>query len=166
MDTFEVSMERYRPKLKHKLIEFSLFAAVYFVIRFSWTILWPTHAERTRGLSSLAIEIGIVSLVWALGMIFLTPVWKRLGRDLKPNFQLLVDVDCITAVYPGWRNRPSRRMVHKGKIRSIFEIKAAPFGPGAIGISERRQFAARMLGFVYIPETLPEFEKLKRLAES
>jgi hypothetical protein len=166
MDTYEVTTERYQPKLKHKLFGVFLFAAVFFALRFGWVVLWPSQFERNRGSSSLAIEIGFVSLAWALGMVYLSPVWTRLNRDLRLNFKLLVDVDSITAVYPIWRNRRSRKIVRKGKIRSIFEIKATSFRPGGIGISERKQLAARMLGFVYVPETLPEFDKVKSLAES
>ncbi len=166
MVTYEVANERYQPKLKHKVIGVFLIAGIFFVLRFGLSVLSPSQTERSRTLSSLAIEIGLVSLVWALGMVFLSPIWRKLGRDLKLNFKLLVDADSMTAVYPSWGNRQSRRMVRKGKVRSIFEIKATSLRPGGIGISERKELAARMLGFVYVPKTLPEFDKLKSLAET
>jgi|SRR5271168_3331744 len=166
MDTYEVTIERLQPKLKHKVMGLFLFASVFFILRFSWSLLSPSQTERNRGLSSLVIEIGIVSFVQALGIVFLSPIWKTLVRDLKLNLKLLIDGDSITSVFLSWGNRESRRTVRKGKVRSIFEIKTASSGAGGIGISERREFAARMLGFVYVPKTLPEFDKLKSLAES
>jgi hypothetical protein len=166
METYEITTEPYQFKLRHKTVGVFLFASVYFVLRFSWSVLSPSQAERFRGLSSLAIEIGFASVISALAMVFLSPIWKRLGRDLKINYKLLVDADSITAVFPIWRNRLSRRMVRKGKVRSIFEIKAAFSRSGGIGISERNEFAARILGFVYVPKAFPEFDKLKSLAES
>ena len=54
----------------------------------------------------------------------------------------------------------------KDKVRTIFEIKVAPFRPEGIGISEKSEFGARMFGFIYVPKTLPEFDRLKSLAES
>jgi hypothetical protein len=166
MDTYEVTVGRYQPNLRHKVVGAFWFAAVFFVFRLGWAVLLPSKTERSRGLSSLAIELGFLSLVWGLGMAFLSPIWKRLGRDLKLDYRLLVDADSITAVFPISKHRQSRKVVRKGMVRSIFEIKAASFRPGGIGISERKEFAARMLGFVFVPNTLPEFDKVRSLAES
>ncbi len=49
---------------------------------------------------------------------------------------------------------------------SIFKIKSAAGLSGGIGISERSVLGARMMGFVYIPKTLPEYDDLKLVAES
>ncbi len=51
-------------------------------------------------------------------------------------------------------------VVRKGMVRSIFRI------PGGIGVSERSQFGARMLGFLVIPNTLPKFNEVRTLLES
>jgi hypothetical protein len=164
MDTYVVKLETPRGKLQHKVLAALLFGGTFFVLRFCWSLLSPTSSERNRGPLSLAIEIGVVSLVFGVGMGFFRP-------RISPNhsYKLFVDQDSITGVakYTGWMKwLGTRRTVRKGKIRSIFEIKAAVGRSGGIGISERTILGARMMGFVYIPKTLPEYDDLKGLAES
>jgi len=106
--------------------------------------------------------MAVSSIVWAFGMLVIfSRTWNKPDRDRRRDFNIVVEADSITAVYPG-----SRRTVHKRKIRSIFEIRASSLRPSGIGISEKTEFAARTLGFVFVPDSLPEFDKLKRLAES
>jgi len=164
MDTYVVKLETPRGKLQHKVLAALLFGGTFFVLRFCWSLLSPTSSERNRGPLSLAIQIGVVSLVFGVGMGFFRP-----RRFPNYSYKLLVDQDSITGVakYTGWMGwLGTRRTVRKGKIRSIFEIKAAAGRSGGIGISERTILGARMMGFVYIPKTLPEYDDLKGLAES
>ena len=162
MDTYVVRLETPRGKLQHKVLAALLFGGTFFVLRFCWSLLSPTSSERGKGLLGLAIEIGVVSLIFGIGMSFFRP-------RTFPNYKLLVNQDSVTGVteYTGWmRWLVTRRTVRKGKVRSIFEIHAVPGRPGGIGISERSILGARMWGFVYVPNTLPEYGDLTGLAES
>jgi hypothetical protein len=166
MDTYEVEMAPFKPKLKGKVIAVLLCAGVFFALRLGMIFLWPSEYEKSGGLGGFVIEIAVVSLGWGLWMVFLTPIlgpiWGK--RDRKIRF--IVDGDSITAEYAYWPKRTLRRTVRKGKVRSIFEIKGTSLRPEGIGISEKSKFGARMFGFVYVPRTLPQFEELKRIAES
>jgi hypothetical protein len=165
MDTYEIRVESPNPKWKSRLIAALCFAGFFFLFRFGLTLLFPLAFGESRGPRSLAIDIGIWSLVMSAVMAF--------GRIRTiPNYTLLVDDDSITGVteYTGWMSwLVFRRTVRRGEVRSIFPIKVRNrAGQSAgIGISEReRVFSARMLGFVYVPKTLPQYEQLKHLAES
>jgi hypothetical protein len=161
MDTYKVRMKSPRVNPKYKIIAVLCFAAFFFLLRFGWIILSPTPSEMSRGLPSVAIEIGILSLFWALAMVFF-----KSAR--VPNYKLLVDEESITGVteYTGWmRWFVKRTTVRKSRVRTIFEIKATAFHPGGLGISERSMLGTRMLGFVFLPKELPEYDGLRRLVE-
>jgi len=55
-----------------------------------------------------------------------------------------------------WKRRIT---VHRGKVRSLFRV---PYG---IGVSERSEFGARMLGFIVLPSSMPNFAGLKEELE-
>ncbi len=160
MDTYEVKMKSPRVNPKYKIIAVLCFAAFFFLLRFGWSILSPTPSEMSRGLPSVAIEIGTLSLLWALGMVFFKSA--RL-----PNYKLLVDEESITGVteYTGMRWFVTRRTVRKSRVRTIFEIKATAFHSGGLGISERSMLGIRMLGCVFLPKELQEYDDLRRLVE-
>jgi hypothetical protein len=156
-----VRMNSPRVNPKYKIIAVLCFAALFFLLRFGWSILSPTPSEMSSGLPSVAIEIGILSLFWAVAMVFLKPA-------TLPNYKLLVDEESITWVteYTGWmRWFVTRRTVRKSRVRTIFEIKATGFHSGGLGISERSMLGIRMWGCVFLPKDLPEYDDLRRLVE-
>ena len=161
MDTYEVKLKSPRVNPKYKIISVLCFAAFFFLIRFGWSILSPTPSEMSSGLPSVATEIGILSLLLALVMVFF-----KSARI--PNYKLLVDEESITGVteYTGWMSWfVKRTTVQKSRVRTIFEIKKTASHPGGLGISERSMFGARMCGFVFLPKELPEYDDLRRLVE-
>jgi hypothetical protein len=162
MDTYEVKMKSPRVNPKYKIIAVLCGAALFFLVRFGWYILSPTPSEMSRSLPSVAVEIGLSSLVLALIMVFFK-------STRHPNYKLLVDRESITGVteFTGWmRWLVKRTTVRKGRIRTIFEIKAMAFRPGGgLGISERNRLGARMWGFFFLPKELPEFGDLRRFVE-
>jgi len=166
MDTYIVPLNPWKPTLKQRAVVVLLGGGTFFILMFGWKMLWPSMAERNGGIGSVAIEAGIVSLVWTI----VTGFWQRKWPNCKlPNYKLLVDDESITAVmeYTGWMKWfVARRTISKGKVRSAWEIKGWLGRPGGMGFSERSKLGARMSGFVYLPATLPEYEYLKRLAES
>jgi len=166
MDTYIVPLNLRNPTLKQRAVAVLLGGGIFFILLFGRKMLWPTMAERNRGIGSVAIEAGIVSLLWTISMAFLHRKWPNCKL---PNYKLLVDDESITAVmeYTGWMKWfVTRRTISKGKVRSAWEVKGRLGRPGGMGFSERSKLGARMSGFVYLPATLPEYEYLKRLAES
>jgi hypothetical protein len=148
MDTYEVKVKSPRVNPKYKIIGVLCLAALFFLFQFGWSIL-------------IAIEIGIFTILGGLVMVFFKPA-------SLPNFKLLVGEESITWVmeYSGWKRWFVRRWtVRKGRVRTIFEIKATPFYPGGLGISERSRFGIRMFGCVFLSKDLPEYEDLRRLVE-
>jgi|SRR5271163_20549 len=161
MDIYEVKMKPPRVNPKYKIIGALCFAALLFLLRFGWSLRPPTPSEMSSGLPSVAIEIGISSLLCALIMVFF-----RSAR--VPNYKLLVDEESITGVteFTGWmRWFVKRSTVRKGMVRTIFEIRATAFHSGGLGISERSMLGSRTLGFVFLSKELTEYDDLQRLVE-
>ena len=50
-----------------------------------------------------------------------------------------------------------RKRIGRGKIKSISEDKRGLF------VMDRGKFAARMLGFVFVPATMPEYQEIKTI---
>jgi len=161
MDTYVVRRDSQEPKLKQRAIWIPIFGGIFFMLMFGWKVFWPTSIGRSRGILSIALETGLVSLVWGLLMAYQP-------RKL-PNYMLLVDDESITGVtqYTGWMKWfVMRRTISKGKVRSVWEIKGRLGATGGMGFSERSKWGARMLGFVFLPRSLPEYASLRALAES
>ncbi len=161
MDTYEVKMKLPRANPKHKIIAALCFATVFFLSLCGWSVLSSTPGKMSRGLASIALEIGILSLLLGLSMVSFKP-------STLPNYKLLVDGESMTWVteYTGWMKwRVTRRTVRKGRVRTIFEIGATPFHSGGLGVSERSMSGVRMLGCVFLSKDLPEYDDLRRLVE-
>jgi hypothetical protein len=136
-------------------------AAVYFLILLAWTYLWPSPYEARESLYRIALKVAFISLFWGVGMTFLPKT--------IPNCKLLVDAQSITGVieYTGWMKwYKIRKTVSAGKVRTIREINGKLGAPGGLAASERSGWGAWMLGGIYIPKTLPEYERLRALVES
>ena len=163
MDTYVVRIDTPNPRLKIKAAAVLVYGGLFFVSWFSWNILWPTSSEKARGPLSIAIEGGIVALVWAASMVFVGPVFR-----MSVSYKLLVDDDSMTGVTEGngWmRWWVSRRTIRKGKVRTIFGIAGRFGNPGDIGVSERSKLGSRLWGFVFLARSMPEYEHLKQVAE-
>ena len=93
MDIYEVPpAARPSPKLKRRFVSALCFAGAFFFFSLGWRWLSPFPGYKGRGLTSLAIEIGIVSLLYGAGMAFFGPMtrWKVVG-----NYKLLVDENSL-----------------------------------------------------------------------
>lgn len=165
MDTYDIRIEPYQPKPKHRfigaLVFVLLYGAIFFFVHISLSVLFPASTERHAGVNRLVADGGLAFIIWIFGWLVMYSILNTPDRNKRRDFRIVVEADSIAAVYP-----KTQRLVHRGKIRSIFVIKASSLLPGGIGISERSEFAARMLGFVFVPNDLPEFDMLKSLAES
>jgi hypothetical protein len=134
-----------------------------------WTLgmfLW-SHFIRSSGSGAYDWTVSVLSLTAAgvmFGLLMYFVSSSRLfksKRSLQAHSSIAVECDRVT-----WSCQSSdgtlirEAVLRKGMVRSIFRV------PGGIGVSERKQFAARMLGFIVIPNTLPKFEELRTLLES
>jgi hypothetical protein len=161
MKIYEVKLESPRVNSKLKILAVLFFATLLFLLRFGWSILFPAPGEMSRGLPSLAIGLGILSLLEGLAMVFFS-------TDPPPRYKLLVDEGSMPWVteYPGWmRWFVTRKTVRKNRVRNILEIKATPFHSGGLGISERSMLGIQILGCVFLPRDLPQYDDLRRLVE-
>jgi hypothetical protein len=162
MDTYVIELPSPKRKLKDKALSVLLLGGMYFVLYFSFTLLWPSAAESHRGLLSNATEAGLAALAWGIWM-------AAFPANPRSAYKLLVNEDSITSEmeYGRWMNWLAPRWtVRKGEVRTIFDVKGRAGKPGGFGVSSRSRLGARMLGFIYVPNTLPDYEYLRRLAES
>ena len=164
MERYSVELELQGPLVswRYKAVAALIFAAIFFAIRFGWDFVAPV--EKERGMLSAALKDGLWAMLMGTIMAFLPKIW--VSSKPQTSIDFFVDEESISSEFRShgilkWRL--IRRTVRRGKIRSVFQIKGRV---GGIGISERSEFAARMFGYVYVPASLPEFEELKRLAES
>jgi hypothetical protein len=144
---------------KHRLMSALPFAAILFALRFGWNVLAPSGHGRHWSV----VEI----VTWSAAVAILSALIPMANR--VPGYTLLVDDDSVTGVsqYGGLMKWfVSRRTIRPGRVRTIFAVRTTPHHSGGIGVSERSRLGARMWGFVYIPKTLPEFDRLKALVES
>jgi hypothetical protein len=164
MERYSVELELQRPLVswRYKTVAALIFAAIFFAIRFGWDFVAPI--EKERDVLSVALKDGLWALLMGTMMAFLPRPWVPSKPRISIDF--FVDEESISSEFRSYgilKWRLIRRTVRRGKIRSVFEIKGRL---GGIGISERGGFAARMWGYVYVPTSLPEYEEVKRLAES
>lgn len=162
MDTYEVKLGSRRGNPGRKIIAALCCAALFFILRFGWIILFPTSSERNTRLMILAIETGTTGLLYGLALVF---------KPFAPlrSYKVLVDDESITGLttYDGWmRWFRIRHTVRKGRVRTIFEIQATAFSPGGLALSERSRLGARFWGCVFLPRELAEYDDLRRVVES
>jgi len=157
-------IDQVKPTSKQRAWNAVRYAALYFVIVVCWMLcweyLWPSRTEKHAAVEGILIKAFFTAALWGASMsLFFN----------SSNRRLLVTEESITGVneYAGlWKSRLHQRSVRKGKIRTIREIKYRSGSPKGTLLSERSMLGARMMGFVFIPASLPEYEALKHLAES
>jgi hypothetical protein len=161
VETYILELSKSKPTLKHRALSILLMATVYFVLMLAWTYLWPSSHEMRESLYQIVLKAAFVSLLWGVTMTF----WPK----KIPNCKLLVEDQSITSVieYTGWMKwYKLRKTISAGKVRTIREINGKLGVPGGLAASDRSGWGAWMWGGIYIPKTLPEYERLKALVES
>jgi hypothetical protein len=158
VQTYIAELEQPKLNARQKIVT----GLVNFVCLFSLRWLLETLFHWNTGVLS--------NVFWAAWMaIFFTFSTRWMFPPSSTSLKFLVDEDSITMLtqYRGvmkWYK--SRRTIHRGSVRSQWEIKFPGGYIRGTAFSERSRFGAAMLGFVLIPATLPEYEELKQLAES
>lgn len=125
---------------------------------------------KKKGLLFLAIVIFALAFHWILQSLF---GWKH--ESLPRQLVLAVALGAVFTLRPfrvgqratlvlgdGFLERRTetssfkrKRRIERGAIKSIKE------GRGGIMVMDRNEFAARMLGFIFIPRRLPEYQQVR-----
>lgn len=161
METYLVEPRKHKRSIKQLGITILYFASVYFVIALTQNLLWPPSNNFQKSLYWVALKVAFISLFWGIAMTF--------APNQYPTCKLFVDDESITSVaeYGGWMKWYKRRKtVSAGNVRFIREINGKSRTPKGLLASEQTRLGAWMWGGIYIPATLPEYERLKSLVES
>src|SRR5258708_18462445 len=147
---------------KHRIIAVTLQAAFWTLCMFLWEYLRHRSGRHPSDWTALT-PWAFGGIIYGLLMYFL-PVQKLFRGKKNPptRVRIMVERDWVARSYQSSESTSwiPQIVVRKGMVRSIFRI------PGGIGVSERSQFGARMLGFLAIPNTLPKFNEVRTLLES
>ena len=167
METYYVETRSERWTFRRRAVFAFGLSITYAAIMFCFDIFWRTGSHKTASIGELGVKAIFMGLFWGLCMAF---VPTRLTKPSVCHSRLLVDDHSVTGISEHsaglFQGRTFRRVVRRGHVRSIFEIKGPKGVLKGVGISERTKLGARMWGFVFVPASLPEFEDLRQLAES
>jgi hypothetical protein len=148
---------------KHRIIFVTLQAAFWTLCMFLWIYLRHRSGSHPSDWTALTLSCALAGIIYGLLMYFL-PIQKLFRGKKNPpaRVSIMVERDRVALSYQNSESTSwiPQMAVRKGMVRSIFRI------PGGIGVSERSQFGARMLGFLVIPNTLPKFNEVRTLLES
>jgi len=164
MDTYVVTQEPPKMTLKERVSVALSQAVIYTVLMVGWRVFWPIPSEHGMRLGDHAVGGAIGGgAIYGIVMFF----WY----SRRPSaYNLLVGEDSMTAVYPvmGLSNWCSlRATVHQGKIRTFVNVKSRAGSHRGLYLSDKSKWIGRLTGAtIFIPNTLPEYEDLRRLAES
>jgi hypothetical protein len=134
------------------------YGVLFAVILFVFKMLLMSTAQRRVSWSTELGQDAVCGILFAVVQYFLE---RRRGSAQGPRaYRLLIDEDSLSISYrvEGHWSVPSA-VVRRAHVRSVFWVA------GGLGVSERREFAARMLGFVVIPRGIPEFEEVQKLLQ-
>jgi hypothetical protein len=147
VQTYKISAEMVnasRGKTYMKVLKMAaLYAPIYLAV--GW--LWPSLHGRD-GLTWLIVNACFQGLLVA-------GIWVWLLRRSLRRYEISVDDEEIRVKF-----FMSIRSIHRGKIRTLLERKEG------LLISGRNRIGTFLWGGVWVPRQLPEYEELKRLAES
>src|ERR1035438_10327378 len=129
-----------------------------------WMFVWKyVSGRQPSDWTAFAVSSLFGGVIFGLAIYFVQiPMFFRGKQSIPARASIVVDENQAARCYqdPDSTLWIPQIVVRKGKVRSIFKIV------GGVGVSERSQFGARMLGFLAIPNTLPKFEEVKALLES
>ncbi|MGB6724533.1 MAG: hypothetical protein WBE74_01435 [Terracidiphilus sp.] len=165
MQTYEVEYPLKKLGLPYRIGFAFLGATVCFLLWFGKSMLWPTQLDLQSCIASRALWAAVFGITMGVLQGFAIP--QPFTRPIKGR--ITVDDESIEGSFEfsSWlMTTKHKRTVRKGRVKSIFEVRGRFGRPGGIGISEQSKFGARMLGLVFIPRSMEEFDELKQLAES
>jgi hypothetical protein len=129
---------------RKKIALFFAFSA--FAFGFRWIVDSSFHWERESTSSALFMAV-------ALGAYF---AFLPTQRWLPRGGSLMIGDDFIESrTQLRWSQH--RKRIGREKIKSISEDRRGLF------VMDRSKFAARMMGFVFVPATMPEYQEIKSI---
>jgi hypothetical protein len=127
-----------------KLLAF--FSVVFLLFAFRWSIDSMFHWKHQTPARALMVPVAI-----AITMIFRPFPWQSYSRG-----SLILGDDFIEG-----RTQTGlltfKKHIRRDQIKSIVENRRG------LTIMDRSEFAARMLGFVFVPATMPEYQEIRTL---
>src|ERR1017187_448439 len=157
-EVLEIAPTPIKVQRKRRIVAAVLQAAFWTFWMFLWGYVRHRFGTQPDGPIALAVSCVFGGILFGLLIYFVRIPKIFQGKKGRPaRVGIVVDCDQVafSYQYSGSTSWIPKMVIHKGKVRSIFRI------PGGIGVSERRQFGARMFGFFSIPNTLPKFEEVK-----
>jgi hypothetical protein len=129
----------------------------YVCIGLLLNLVWPTPRDTF-------FRLLVEGFVWTI--FFLWIMRRTFGRG---QLEIILGDDFVETRYNHGFAIFRRRRIQRGIVRGISEVsRAALVGPRRKGlvVRDRSVFGARMLGYVFIPERIPEYVEIKqKLAE-
>lgn len=160
MDSYVIRQGLPKQSWKQRIFSSIVAGGLFACLMFCFKTFWPSPSDIRHGLSGRAIGSAAMGLVWGC----LMPWFQNSG-----DCELEVDESSITSIWGrrGLIRWTIRRTVHKGKIRTFIDLKTRSGAHRGLFLSERSEWVSRIItGYVFIPNTLPEYEDLRHLAES
>jgi hypothetical protein len=161
VETYVLELGKSKAPLKSQALSVLCFAVVYFSVMLAFNHFWPSPYGAQESVYRIAFKVVFISLFWGVAMSVVQrkiPSGKLVVNDQSMSFSM---------EYPEWwKWRKFHKTVSAGKVRSIRETNGRFGGPGGLVASERTGFSAWMYGGIFIPQTLPQYERLKTLVES
>jgi hypothetical protein len=147
----EAAIRQY--EIQPRVIHFSwwkkiglFFAISCFAFGFRWIMDSALHWERQSTIRALIMAA-------ALGAVF---AFRPARRWFPTGGSLIIGDDFIEGrTQTNWF--AFKKRISRDRIKSISESKRG------LCVMDRGQFAARMLGFVFVPATMPEYREIKSI---
>jgi hypothetical protein len=153
METFRVTADESPSARARDLWRFLLILGVYWALVLSRMLLWPSPYERSESLPE--------KIFWTLFQsVFFATAMNLFFLGFR-TYELSIDEDQITMAKGRFK-----RSIRKEHARMVLETKGGPFSPPGLTISRYGRFGTRMLGSIFVPKTLPQYEYIKELAMS
>jgi hypothetical protein len=124
----------------------AFFAVLFSMFAFRWGIDSIFHWKHQNPAVALIIPVAL-----AITMVFRPFPWQFYSRG-----SLILGDDFVEGrTETGWHTFKKR--IRRDQIKSISENRRG------LTIMDRGEFAARMLGFVFVPATMPEYQEIRTL---
>jgi hypothetical protein len=124
----------------------AFFAVVFFMLAFRWSIESMFHWKHQSGIEAFIIPVAVA-----------IPLAFRSLQKLLPGGRNLILGDDFIESRTQMGSFTSKKRIRRDQIKSISENRRG------LRIMDRSEFAARTLGFVFIPATLPEYQEIKSI---
>jgi hypothetical protein len=154
METFRVRRDADPAVRKQEAWRFLLAAGPYWAYLLLRELRWPSSYERSESLLERVVWTFFESVFFALALQCVSWFGPK-------TYEIAIDEHQITVIYGRFK-----RSVRRDQARTVSETQGGIFSSPGLTISKYGRFGTRMLGSVYVPKTLPQYEHIKNMVES